>query len=280
MTGPAIGLAVREENRSLLELTEVRAAEITLERADDPLRLAPYIDRDSLDYVSVHCLKMSLASPDPPPEHYLSFLADVASECSADAISDHLGFTRDHARGGEIGHFAPPPFSEAARDVVCRNVEIIQRKFPDRPFFLENITYQFLFKGTMTEAEFFQSVLKSTGCGWLLDVTNLYANAVNFRFDPLEFLDVVIPAASRLQVHLAGGYFDPRNGLYVDSHSQPIPEAVWQLYEFAVARAGSRLEAVFIERDQSFPDDDEWFQELNQARNLALRSGVGHERAR
>jgi hypothetical protein len=109
MSLPAFGLAVREENRTALELGLVNAAEITFERADDPLRLAPYLDPDGFDYVSLHALKLSVCSPDPPPNEYLDALASSARENGADAISDHLGFTRAGSGGAEIGHFAPPP---------------------------------------------------------------------------------------------------------------------------------------------------------------------------
>jgi uncharacterized protein (UPF0276 family) len=136
-------------------------------------------------------------------------------------------------------------------------------------FYLENIAYLFRFEGEMTEEEFLTRVLSSTGCGWLLDVTNVYANSLNFHFDPYDFIARVMPDASRVQMHLAGGFFDLDAGLYVDSHSHPIPSEVWQLYRFALEQAGERVRAVFIERDQNFPDDAGWRGEIRQARDIA-----------
>lgn len=269
----AFGLAVREENRALLENGRVEAAELTFERADDPLRIGPFLATDDLRYVSVHALKLSVASPDPPPDDYVEALAAFAREHGADAVSDHLGFTRG-GRSGEIGHFVPPPFTHDALEAVCRNIERLDGRFGGRPFFLENIAYQFRFDGTMTEAEFLAHVLRTTGCGWLLDVTNVYANAVNFGFDALQFLEAVVPAASRLQVHLAGGHVDPRTGFYVDSHSHAIPEEVWELYRKAADLAEDRLEAVFLEWDQNYPDDSLWLSSLDRARELATMAGA------
>ncbi len=266
MTSPPVGLAVREENRGLLDDPLVAAAEITFERADDPLRLDPYLDRNGLEHVSVHALKLSVASADPPRSDYLDALAEIADENDADSVSDHLGFTRSGDDGTEIGHFAPPPFTPAALAATCRNIDRVQRRFANRPFFIETIAYQFRFEGSLTEAEFTRGVLQATGCGWLLDVTNVYANATNFGFDPFEFLTEVLPAAERLQIHLAGGFFSPRSKMYVDSHSHPIPDEVWELYRFAMALRGDRVDAVFLERDQNFPSDDEWRRELNRAR--------------
>jgi uncharacterized protein (UPF0276 family) len=126
----------------------------------------------------------------------------------------------------------------------------------------------------MTEAEFVRTLLQRTGCGCLLDVTNVYANARNFGYDPQEFVAEVLSEASRVQMHLAGGYIHPKTGMYIDSHSRDVPEEVWNLYRHAASLAGSRLEAVFVERDQDYPSDEGWLREVNRARDLAAFAGV------
>ena len=65
---PAIGYAIREQNRPILDDPAINAAEITFERADDPLRIDRYIQEFEFDHVSVHALKLSVASPEPPGE--------------------------------------------------------------------------------------------------------------------------------------------------------------------------------------------------------------------
>lgn len=267
---PAIGYALREQNRRIVQTDRaINAVEITFERADDPLRTERYLGDSHFDYVSIHALKLSPGSYDPPAREYLDEIKSIAMENDATSVSDHLGFTRDHNRGVELGHFAPVPFTPAALDVVTRNVELIQRHFEPLHFFLENIAYLFRLDGTMGEAEFLSQLLRRTGCGWLLDVTNVYANSVNFHFDPFEFIAHVLPAAPRVQMHLAGGYFDQKLNRYLDSHSEPIPDAVWDLYRFALREAGDKTEAVFIERDENFPDANGWRNEVRQVRQIA-----------
>ena len=122
---------------------------------------------------------------------------------------------------------------------------------------------------TLSEADFLSRVFRRTGCGWLLDVTNVYANSVNFRFDPYQFIAQVMPSAPRVQMHLAGGFFDDKVNRYIDSHSEPIPDTVWNLYRFALQQAGDKTDAVFIERDQDFPNDAGWRNEIRQARRIA-----------
>ena len=266
---PAIGFAIREQNRPVLDDPAINAAEITFERADDPLRVDRYIDAHDFDYVSVHALKLSVASPEPPAQRYLESLKAIADENGATSISDHLGFTRDGNDGVEIGHFAPPPYTEAALDATCRNIDLIGQYFGDTRFYVETIAYLFQFAGTMSEAEFTRQLLQRTGCGWLLDVTNVYANGLNFQFDPYEFIADVMPAAGSVQMHLAGGYWDEPAQMYFDSHSEPIPDDVWLLYEHALNLAGNKTSAVFIERDQNFPDENGWRQEARTARRIA-----------
>lgn len=266
---PAIGYAIREQNRPILDDPAINAAEITFERADDPLRVDRYIRDLDFDHVSVHALKLSPGSPEAPNRKYLEALRAIAMENGADSVSDHLGFTRDGDDGVEMGHFAPPPWTQSALDATCRNVDHIQAFLGDTRFYLETIAYLFTFDGTMTEAEFLKDVLKRTGCGWLLDVTNVYANARNFGFNAFDFISDVIPHAERVQMHLAGGYLDEATGMYIDSHSHAVPDEVWELYRFALWQGVGRVDAVFIERDQDFPDAAGWRAEIRQARAIA-----------
>jgi uncharacterized protein (UPF0276 family) len=103
----------------------------------------------------------------------------------------------------------------------------------------------------------------------LLDVTNVYANGVNHEYDPSTFIRAVLPHARRVQMHLAGGYWDEDAGRYFDSHSRPIHDEVWDLYRLALREGRSRVDAVFIERDADYPDEAGWRSEARQARRIA-----------
>ncbi len=266
---PAIGYAIREQNRYILDDPAINALEITFERADEPLRVERYVGDIDVDHVSVHALKLSPGCPDPPGKNYLEALKAIAAENGAESISDHLGFTRDAHDGVEMGHFAPVPPTTDALDVTSQNLELIMRHFAPLNFYLENIAYLFRLEGSMSEAEFLSKLLRRTGCGWLLDVTNVYANATNFGFDGYAFIDEVMPAAERVQMHLAGGFFDEKAGMYIDSHSHPVPDPVWDLYRHALRAGAGKVDAVFIERDQNFPDEDGWRGEVRRVRQIA-----------
>ena len=272
---PAIGYGIRKENRLILDEPAINGVEITFENADEPLRVDRFVGWRDFDYVSLHGLEMSIASADLVPRSYLEAMQEIVEENGVVAVSDHLGFTRDTVHKVGMGHFAPPPFSHAALGAVCRNVEHVQKFFDGLPFYLENIAYMFRFKGEMNEADFLSKVLSRTGCGWLLDVTNVYANAQNHGYDAYDFIRQVVPVAGRMQMHLAGGYFDHEANAYIDSHSEPIPEKVWNLYRFALQLGHGKVDAVFIERDDNFPTEDGWRSEVQHAREIAEAVSAG-----
>ena len=267
---PATGYALREQNRYILDDPAINAVEITFERADDPLRVDRYIGDEILfDHVSVHALKLSPGSPDAPAEQYLSALKAIAVENGAESISDHLGFTRDGDNGVEMGHFAPVPMTEEALDNCSRNVERIMNYFDPIEFYLENIAYLFRLQGTIKEADFLSRLLERTGTGLLLDVTNVYVNALNFSFDMYEFVEQVTASASRVQMHLAGGIYDEKFKMHMDTHSHPIPDGVFDLYRFALEKSRGKVGAVFVERDQNFPGEEGWRSEIGRVREIA-----------
>ncbi len=272
---PAIGYGIRRENRKIQDDPAINGVEITFEHADEPLRTSRFLGMQNFDYVSVHALELSVTSPEGPPADYMAGMKAVAEENGAAAVSDHLGFTRDHNQGIGMGHFAPPPYSARALDATCRNIDRVQRYFGKLPFYLENIAYFFKFRGEMTEAEFLSGALARTGCGWLLDVTNVYANSLNHGYEPYEFIRQVMPVARRVQLHLAGGYFDEDAEMYFDSHSEPVPPEVWDLYRFSLELGRGKIDAVFIERDDNFPNEEGWRSEVRQARSIAVSVAQG-----
>src|SRR4051812_42959510 len=138
---PAIGYALRDQMRALVSEPAWTGVEIGFQRANHPLRLRPYLDGLKFDYVSVHTLEMSVCSPEPPKADYLDALRAVAEENGARAITDHLGFTHARRGGPAMGHVTAPPWTEAALDATCRNVECIKRHFGPFDFFVENLPH-------------------------------------------------------------------------------------------------------------------------------------------
>jgi uncharacterized protein (UPF0276 family) len=216
--------------------------------------------------VVAHGLDLSIGSAEGVDAAYLEKLARLIARIEPPWWSEHLCFTR--AGGVEIGHLAALPYTREAVDVVARNVERVQKRI-SAPLVLENITTVVRVPGgEMDEPEFLAQVLSHTGCGWLCDVANLYANAVNQGVD----LDATFerwPWDRLVQIHYAGGRW--RDGVLIDSHDAATSEAVWTLYDRIVARAP--VKGVILERDERLPPFSDLLDEVARARATLREHG-------
>ncbi len=169
-----------------------------------------------------------------------------------------------HARGGtEIGHLSPVPFTREALGAVVRNVRAAQREIAV-PLIVENISFTLTWPGAeMTEAEFLTRLTAETGCGLLLDVTNLHINSRNHGYDPRRFLDA-LPVERIVQLHFVGE--EEHHGALVDSHARPTTPPIWALLEHVLALAP--VKGAILERDECLPPFEELIPELNRARAL------------
>jgi uncharacterized protein len=213
-----------------------------------------------------HGLNLSLGGAEGLDPDYLAKLAGLVRRVEPPWWSEHVAFTR--AGGVEIGHLAPLPFSAEALDVLCANIAEARRQI-DVPLIVENITYTIALPGAeMGEAEFLTELADRTGCGLLLDVTNLYTNGINHGFDPIGLLDR-LPLDRVVQLHFAGGEW--RGGRLIDSHARPAPPEVWALLEEVVARAP--VKGIILERDEDLPPFGELLDELDRARAIGKAHG-------
>jgi uncharacterized protein (UPF0276 family) len=236
--------------------------------ADHCLKSVPeYVDR-ALELAQhfplvPHGLEMSIGTDGPLDVEYCREVAELVEKVGTPFYSDHLCFTT--AGGLEMGQLTPLPFTEAVADRCAAKARQVQETI-GVPFLLENITYPFKLPGQMSEAEFITRVVTQADCGILLDLTNVFINSQNHRYDPYRFLDS-LPLERAVQVHIAGG--EKHGDRWVDSHSQPVdshPE-VWNLLEYLGGKAD--VSAVLLERDQNFPEDfAEILDDLAHAREI------------
>ena len=110
------------------------------------------------------------------------------------------------------------------------------------------------------EGEFLAALARRTGCGLLLDVNNLYVNQVNLGRGA-EAQMRALDAESVCEIHLAG-FFHGEHRL-IDTHGARVADAVWQLYERALARFGPV--ATLIEWDTDVPPLDVLLEEAAKA---------------
>jgi uncharacterized protein (UPF0276 family) len=212
-----------------------------------------------------HSLDLSLGSAEGIDEGYLEKIAGLVERLRPPWFSDHVCFTR--SGGVEIGHLAPVPFTDEALKVLVRNIDLV-RKRVSTPLILENITYNLRFGSSrMTEAEFLSRLVGETGCGLLLDVTNLYINSVNLGYDWRTFLDA-IPMDRVVQLHFVGSRNHGR-GL-IDAHADKTEIEIWNVFREVCVRCD--IKGAILERDDNFPQFSEILEELDIARSTMSRN--------
>ncbi len=222
-----------------------------------------FLDRIRAHYpVAMHGVSLSIAGTDALDEEYLRALESLVDRVDPAWVSDHLCWTG--VGGANLHDLLPIPFTSAALAHVAARVGRVQDRLR-RPLVLENVSSYVRFAADqMTEWEFLAALVKRSGCELLLDVNNVYVNAVNHGFDAWRYING-IPRAAVRQIHLAG-HSDNGDHL-VDTHDTPVCEAVWDLYEHAVARFGDV--PAMVERDDNIPPLAELVAELDIARARA-----------
>ena len=215
--------------------------------------------------VVLHGVSMNLGSTDPLDRRYLNELGALAERVGAHWISDHLCWT---GVGGWNSHeLLPLPCSEDALRHVVRRVRQAQDLL-GRRIALENpSTYLAFAHAQMSEAEFLARLCERTDCALLLDVNNVYVNAMNRGGDPSAFL-AALPRDRVVQIHLAG--HSRRGRWWIDTHAAPVAPAVWRLYEEALARFGAV--STLLEWDAEIPSLSELRCELAKVEPMRARA--------
>ena len=97
----------------------------------------------------------------------------------------------------------------------------------------------------------------------MFDVNNVYVNAVNHNFDPLDFL-AAIRGDAVAEIHLAG--FDASGPCLIDNHGARVAPAVWDLYRATIDRFGAK--PTLVEWDTDLPALEVLLDEATTARRM------------
>jgi uncharacterized protein len=212
-----------------------------------------------------HGLSLSLGGPAPLDE---AFLREVRAFLDAHGIahySEHLSWCSDD---GHLYDLAPIPFTaEAVRHVAARirrTQEILGRRIA-----IENVSYYAAPGREMSELEFVNAVLVEADCDLMLDVNNVFVNAINHGYDRRAFL-AGLPGERIAWLHTAGHYVEAPD-LRVDTHGADVCEEVWTLLGETYARFGAQ--PTVLERDFNFPPLPSLLAEVARIRGLQAARG-------
>lgn len=255
LAGLGVGIAWRPP---IDDLATARAFTEVVAENVDPADPPPTLRRPGLAVVP-HGVELGLAGAEPPDPARLDRLATLATTLHAPLVSEHVAFVRAGAdRAGvhgdvlEAGHLVPAPRTYEALGVLCDNVRRAQDALPV-PLAVENIAATLRWpEDELDEPDFLVELVERTGVALLLDVANLYGTCVAHGGDPHAMLRR-LPLTEVAYVHIAGGTL--RDGLYADTHADPMHDAVLALLTDVVRLTGTNHPPVLLERDENIRPD-------------------------
>ncbi len=219
----------------------------------------------------LHGVALGLASSAPVDVTRLDLMARLVDTVRPMGWSEHLAFVR--AGGVEIGHLAAPPRNAVTVEGALANLERAARAVGSLPA-VENIaTLIDPPASTLDEAAWTRAIVEGSGANLLLDLHNLYANALNFGCEPVELLRSM-PLERVSMVHLSGGHWlHPKDAppRLLDDHVHDVPDPVYALLE-ELARLAPQPLTVILERDGRYPAFGELLGQIERAR-VALARG-------
>lgn len=224
--------------------------------------------------VSLHGVGLALGSVCGIDAWHLDQLARLVARIEPIRVSDHACFARGASAGRELhaADLLPLAFNNAALDVICANVQRVQDRLK-RPLLVENLSAYLHFNSSdREETTFLRELVARTGCGLLVDVNNIYVNALNARLagneaDPLaaclNWLEQIPPGCVG-ELHLAGHH--DGGDIVIDDHGSRVCADVWQIYRHARQRFGSV--PALVEWDTDIPPLQVLLEEAAHARSI------------
>lgn len=221
--------------------------------------------------LSLHGVGLSLGSAAPLSQTHLKQLKALVDRVEPALVSEHLSWNA--LPGLHLHDLLPLPLTEAAIDLLVSRIGQVQDTLK-RPLLVENVaSYVRFVDDAMPEWEFIAAIARRAGCQLLLDLNNLYVNACNHDFDPLDYLAALAPE-SVAQFHLAGHTLreDEDGRVLLDTHDSVVAAPVWALFGAALKRFGPQ--ATLIEWDSELPPLQVLLDEATQARRMLAASAL------
>ena len=154
------------------------------------------------DYpVSIHGVCMSIGGPQPLDRRHLARFRALVERYEPALVSEHLAWSTHEST--YFNDLLPLPYTADTLQHVADHIDEVQETI-GRQILLENPSSYLTFtESTMTETAFLRALVRSTGCGLLLDVSNVFVSATNHGFSADAYL-ADFPFEHVGEIHLAG----------------------------------------------------------------------------
>ncbi len=201
--------------------------------------------------LSLHGVSLSLGGSEALDTQHLQDLRQLIDRYQPAQFSEHLAWSTHGAH--YLPDLLPLAYNDASLARVCAHVDQTQEALGVRLLLENPATYVAFEASEHAEADFLSEVVRRTGCGLLLDVSNAVVSCTNHQRDLHRYLGE-LPLDAVEQIHLAGFATEEDSlgeALLIDSHDAAIADSVWAAYEWVLARTGAV--PTLIERDQQLP---------------------------
>lgn len=217
--------------------------------------------------VVAHGLSLSIGADEKPSREFLQSIKTFLDRYNIKDYSEHISFSQFNS--AQTYELLPLPMTKKMVQRISDRVKEIE-DFLGRSLILENATYYYVPEHEMSEVEFINEVLQQSGARLLLDVNNVYVNAVNHRFNAETFIDE-LDTSNVAYMHIAGHFDDVENGYIVDTHGMDVKKEVWNLLDYTLKKVDA---PVMIERDNNVPSLEELRREYQYLQKIY--TGVIH----
>lgn len=180
------------------------------------------------------------------PSMQLELLCQWVERLGSPWASEHLSF--NSTVEFQTGFFLAPRQTPAGVAMVAESIRRLRQAMPVPVAVETGVNYLRPREDELLDGQFIAETVQAADCGILLDLHNVYTNALNGRQSVDEFLSL-IPLDRVWEMHIAGGM--EMDGFWLDGHCDVVPT---QLMEIArrVVPALPNLKALIFEIFPSF----------------------------
>lgn len=235
---PALGVGVTyssaiepllERYPALVDVIEVEPQTMWIETRDSS---EPYRVSDSLlEHIAqlpgrkiVHSVGTPVGGTMRPEPVQLALLWHTITKLDAPWASDHLSF--NSTPEFRTGFFLPPRQTPEGVNTVATAIRDLKEALPVPIAVETGVNYLRMRRDEMADGAFVAAAVETADCGLLLDLHNIFANAMNGRQSVEEFVEQ-IPLERVWEIHLAGGF--EMEGFWLDAHSGAIPAPLFEV---------------------------------------------------
>jgi uncharacterized protein len=242
---------VLEQHPDLFNVVEFepQTTWVQMRHGEQPYRVSDLV----LDHIAqlpgrklVHSIGVPVGGTIRPQPAQLALLRRMIAKFASPWVSEHLSF--NHTQEFSTGFFLPPRQTPKGVEAVTTSIRDLQEAIPVPIAVETGVNYMQPRPDEIPDGSFVATVTDTADCGILLDLHNVFVNAVNGR-QPVEDFLAQLPLDRVWEIHLAGGF--EMEGFWLDAHSGPIPGSLLEIAR-QVIPALPNLKAIIFEIFPSF----------------------------